>query len=145
MKASQDCGKAADVIRVCVGECQYIKLSYATRPEHWRYDLFAYIDGLRSMRHACAKCSAKTTTVLQKRFSIRRDEQKRIALTDIDGFHQQRVVRVLDSIRGNSYEGGGDHHNADLCRPGFAPRKAIPRCEHKRQCKKCAKHCDLPR
>ena len=57
-----------------------------------RDNFFADIEVLRSL----ARATAKSTAIHKQRFAIGRDQQQRIALSNVDGLNEQRVVRMLD-------------------------------------------------
>jgi len=46
-----------------------------------------------------ARSAAKAAAVDEERLAVGCDEQQRVALTHVDGFHQQRVAGVVDGPR----------------------------------------------
>jgi hypothetical protein len=83
-----------------VSEGYGVKVADAARPESLRDHLFADIEILRSLMRATAQAAA----IDEQGLAVRRDQEKRIALAYIDGFHQQSVMRMLDGARGNCNE-----------------------------------------
>ncbi len=78
LKVRDDAAHSAHVIAVRVRKRDRIQTANPARPQIRRDDLFANIEvGVRRARHAAC--------IQQQRLALRRDQQQRVALADIDG------------------------------------------------------------
>ena len=102
MEVAQNGGQAAHVVGVGMGEGDCVEVANAARPESLRDDFLADVVILRGLVRAAAEASA----IDEQSFAVGRDEQQRVALAYVDGFHEQCVVRVLDGARDDGGDGG---------------------------------------
>ena len=89
MEVAQNGGQAAHVVGVGVGEGDGVEVADAARPERFRDDFLADVEILRGLVRAAAKAAA----IDEQGFAVGGDQEQRVALADVDGFHQQRVAR----------------------------------------------------
>ena len=102
MEVAQDGGQTAHVVGVGVGEGDGVKVADAARPEDLGDDFFADVEFLRGLVGTAAESAA----IDEQGFAVGGDEQQRVALADVDGFHEQRVVGMLDGARRDCGSGG---------------------------------------
>src|ERR1035437_7726611 len=109
MEVAQDGGQAAHVVGVGVGEGYLVQPADAARPEGVRDDFLANIEILRGLMRATAKAAA----VDEQRLAVRRNEEQRVGLTYVDGFHEQGVAWVIDGAGQNGGHSGENESNPD--------------------------------
>src|SRR5580698_4254240 len=74
----------------------------AAGPERFRHDFFADVEILRGL----VRAAAEAASIDEESLSVRGDEEKRVALADVDGFHEQCVVGMLEGTRDRGGESG---------------------------------------
>jgi hypothetical protein len=79
-----------------------VEMADAARPESLRDDFLADIEILWGLMRA----ASETAAVDEQGLAVGSDQQKRVALANINGFHEQSVVGMLDGVRGYGGEGG---------------------------------------
>src|SRR3569833_3719433 len=75
-----------------MAESDRIEMPDAARPQCGRDDLFADVEVLRGLVRAAADAAPGD----QQRLSFGSNEQQGISLADVDGFNEERVVRMID-------------------------------------------------
>src|SRR5580704_10286287 len=95
MEVTQNGGQAAHVVGVGVGESYSVKVADAARPQNLRDHFFANVEILWSLVRAAAKAAA----IDEQCLAVGSDQEQRVTLTDIDGFDQHSVARMLDGAR----------------------------------------------
>src|ERR1035437_664894 len=92
MEVAQNRGQASHVVTVGVAQRDHVKPANAARPERLRDYILSNVELLRTL----ARAAAKTAAIHKERLAFGRDEEKRVALADIDGFNQKRIAGMLD-------------------------------------------------
>src|SRR5580692_1127652 len=105
MEVAQDGGQSAHVVGVGVGEGYGVEVTDAARPESFRDNFFADVEVLRGLMWA----ATETAAIDEEGFAVGSNQEKRVALANVDGFHEQGVVGMLDGARTYGGDGGKEH------------------------------------
>ncbi len=92
MKIAQDRRHPADVVRVAVAEGDRVQMAQPALPQIGRNHVLANIQ--LAVAHP-----QQSAGVQQQRAAVRRDHQKRVALSNVDGGNFQLVRLVLKAAR----------------------------------------------
>ena len=78
-----------------MGERNCIQMANAARPKCRRNHFLANIE----IRSGLAWTASKTSAIHKQRLAVRRDQQNRVALSNVDSLNQQCVMRVVNRPR----------------------------------------------